>query len=131
MRVLLDSDIFCKVGVAGLVSELPRLFGVPPTDLRILASLRYVLRDGSLSRPLDPGHAQLLRAVAASLPVLEDPPVAALSRFTGITDIDPGEALMLASAWETDDLFLTGDKRALGAVARESWAPPGLDRRIV
>jgi hypothetical protein len=54
-----------------------------------------------------------------------------LDQLAGIADIDPGEALLLASAAEHSLKLITGDKRALTAVARVHQFPPALSGRIV
>jgi hypothetical protein len=114
MKLLVDTDAFCKLGVAGLLSDTLALVGV--AECGRLAALPYMLRRGSLRRRYGAVACDALIPTAEAMQVLPTPSAEWLDRFASLTDVDPGEAQLLASAAEHQLLLLSGDKRALRAI---------------
>lgn len=121
MQLLIDSDVFCKFAVCGILSDVSAMLGATRGTCWRLPDLGYILtnRKSRHYRDLGPQLAAVAADVAKdyqSLP-LGDP--AMLSLFTGVKGIDPGEVrLFAAAASSADALILTGDKRAITALGQ-------------
>lgn len=120
--LLIDVDAMCKLAHWRLLELLPALTGIDPPACSTLVSTRFRAMksieqpDGKIFRCTDAAKA-VLEAVQA-FGELPQPNPALLSQFQDIAGIDAGEAVMLARLIEDPmSLFLTGDKRALRAVA--------------
>lgn len=81
-----------------------------------LQALPHMLQRGKLPKRYGPDRCAKLLALADKCPVIAVPSTDELDRFTGINDVDPGEAMLFARAAVGDCLLMTGDKRALKAV---------------
>lgn len=120
--LLVDVDAMCKLAHWRMLELLPAITGIQPPACSTLTSTRFrALRslekpDGKVFRCVDAAHA-VIKAVEA-FGELPQPNPALLTAFQEIAGIDAGEAVMLARLIEDPNaVFLTGDKRALRAVA--------------
>jgi hypothetical protein len=133
MKVLIDSDAFCKLACCGLLERAIRVLGAEPSDARRLPALQHMLQRGKLAWSL--GHERAEVALAAAL-TIDVVPEAEASRLQQILDagaeIDSGEAQLLAiAAANTETLLVTGDKRALRELSRIPLLAAALTGRIV
>jgi hypothetical protein len=130
MKLLVDTDAFCKLGVAGLLEDTALIFGARLQECGRLAALPYMLRKGSLRRHFGVEACDGLIALAEGLPVVPEPSSAWLDRFTAVEAIDPGEAQLLAVAAELGCTVVSGDKRALRALTSIDGLPNALAGRV-
>lgn len=132
MRLLLDTDAFCKLAAAGLLDVAARLLGVSVLDCVVLPALPHMLRRGTLVRTYGADTCEAILAIADNLqrldPVVDNEWLVTLAR---IADIDPGEAQLIAAVAESDDLLVTGDSRAVVALGQLGDLAQELSRKIV
>ena len=131
MTVLIDTDAFCKLGVAGLLEPSVAALGSELRECARLPSLPHMLRRGALPRIYGDEACDNLLSLIGSVPSIDSPAAHWLDHLVPVDAIDPGEAQVFAKAAETDALVLTGDKRALQALARVPVLPQALSGRIV
>lgn len=132
MRLLLDSDILCKLGAAGLIRPLLKALGVQLEDCRRLPALPHMLRRGALRNRLGIHHCDTLQKLAQSIQPSPDPPTQWLDLLTPIPQVDIGEAQLLAvAAADGEHLLATSDKRALKAIAPILELTTALNRRVI
>ncbi len=131
MLLLVDSDAFCKLGITGLLGDVPSLFGLGPADCRRLPALPYMLRRGRLPKSYGAETCDVLLDVVGTIAAVPPPSDAWLERLVHIPAIDPGEALLFAAAAESEHLVLTGDKRALRAVKDAPGFAEALSGRVI
>jgi hypothetical protein len=131
MPPLVDSDIFCKLGVAGLLEPSLAVFGVGIADCFRLPALPSMLRRGAIPKMYGAGVCADLIPVAMSMRVAPTPSTESLAPLVGIPKIDPGEAQLFACAAERSLLILTADKRSLTALAAVTGFSEVLVGRIV
>ena len=117
MKLLVDTDAFCKLGVAGLLEDALHLFGAQLIDCGRLPALPYMLRRGALRRRYGAIACERLEPTAQSMPAFQPPSVASLEPFVGRHSIDAGEAQLFAAAMESQLAVITGDKRAILALS--------------
>ena len=120
--LLVDVDAMCKLAHWRLLELLPAITGVALPACSTLVSTKFrALKaidkpDGKVFRCVDAAKAVV--STVEAFAVLPQPDPALLAQFQDIAGIDSGEAVMLARLIEdSSTLFLTGDKRALRAVA--------------
>ena len=111
--LLIDTDAFCKLGVAGILSDAGRVFDVELHDFRRLPALTYMLRKGRLRTVYGEEACDSLILIAAGISVLNEPSLTSLDKLTQLEEIDPGEVQLFAAASESHAMVLTGDKRSL------------------
>lgn len=116
MKLLIDTDAFCKLGVAGLLPKTSRVFGTKTHQCGRLPALPYMLRERTLRENYGKKACDELIGLAESMPVFPPPGITWLERLTPIDEIDPGEVQLLAAAADSGLTVLTGDKRALRAL---------------
>jgi len=131
MQLLVDSDAFCKLGVCGLLTDAVAVLEIEADQWARLPALPHMLRRGSLVRRYGDENCALLAAIAAPALVAPSPSVEWLDRLVSTPDIDVGEAQLLALTAERGLLLMTGDKRALRAVASVPGFAERLSGRIV
>jgi len=131
MRVLVDSDMFCKLGIANLLSEAVAVLGADVRDCRRLPALPYMLRRGSLTRKYGAEACAELVPLAESIQTITAADAAWLDRLALIPTIDPGEAQLFATAAHHSVMVMTGDKRALRALKDIEDYAEALTGRIV
>ena len=130
-RLLVDTDAYCKLGVAGLLNDAISALGVQVEECGRLAALPYMLRRGRLRRMLGDYASDALVDPAAQMPLAIQPGDAWVDPLTAVDAINPGEAQLLAASAEYGLLLLTGDKRALRAVKDIPFYAEALDGRVV
>lgn len=131
MKLLFDTDAFCKLGIASLLQNVAQIFGAQLQECGRLYALPFMLRKGRLRSLFGGPACDALIPVANALPVMPDPSVAWLEKLTAIEAIDPGEAQIFAVAAERGHPFLSGDKRALIALKNIGDFITVLDGRVV
>lgn len=131
MKVLVDTDAFCKLGLAGLLTDAVASLGAQLADCRRLPALPHMLRRGSVPRRFGEDNCRALLATAEAIPPLQPCDSAWLDRFVPAPGIDPGEAQLLSVAADQKLLVLSGDKRALRAVRTVEGAPQALSGLVV
>lgn len=117
MKLLLDSDAFCKLAVSNLLREAVQVLGTELGDCGRLAALPHMLRRGRLRQQYGGKACDSMLQLAVKLPTIAEPtsPVW-LDPLVPIQAIDPGEALIFAAAAESGAMVVSGDKRALEAL---------------
>ena len=131
MRLLLDTDAFCKLAIGNLLTDSLRALGTEPSECRRLPALPKMLLRGSLRRSYGAQECDRVLPVADSIAIIPATGAAWLDRLAKIDNIDPGEALLFAAAAEGGLVVLTSDKRALRALKRVPGLPEALEHRIV
>jgi hypothetical protein len=131
MQLLLDTDLFCKLGIVGLFDAAVDALGVSESDCRRLAALPHMLRRGRLPRRYGQAQCEALANRAEAIAAIPDVAIDWLDTLTNVPDVDPGEAQLLSVAAETGAWLLTGDKRALRTVAQVPGFPEALTGRII
>lgn len=131
LRLLVDTDAFCKLAVGGVLNDALGLLGADLSECGRLPALPHMLRRGRLRRVFGTEACDALIPVAEALPVAVQPSDAWLDRLTPFETIDPGEAQILASAAESGLVIVSGDKRALRALKDAAGFADALAGRIV
>lgn len=131
MRLLVDTDAFCKLAVAGMLRDAVGLLGAGLVECGRLPALPYMLRKGRLRKTFGRETCDRLINLANKMPLVVDPSDAWLDKLTPVQAIDPGEAQIFASAAETGLIVLSGDKRALRALKDVEGFSEALAERIV
>jgi len=131
MKLLIDSDAFCKLGTGGLLLDALELLGVDVASCGRLPALPHMLRRGRLPRLYGQTACDKLIEIAEAIPVIPPAEESWLDQLTGIPDIDPGEAQLFAAAAQYGFLVTTGDKRAMVALKNLPTFTSALKRRIV
>ena len=131
MRLLVDSDAFCKLAASDLLSDAAMLFDAELPDCGRLPALPYMLRRGGMPRTYGARVCDRLIPVAESMPAIRRAPNSWLEQLTHIPAIDPGEAILFAAAADLQLPVLSGDVRALHALKRLDGFPEVLAGRVV
>ena len=131
MNLLVDTDAFSKLGVAGLLEDAAGVFGAHLSDCGRLPALPYMLRKGNLVNRYGRNACNALLSHAEAMPVHPTPSAAALDLLTLKETIDPGEAQLFAAAAEFGFTTITGDKRAIRALKHVTEIHAQLGGRIV
>lgn len=131
MELLVDTDAFYKLGLCGLVERVAAALGSSASETRRLPALPHMLKRGGLAKRLGPENAAALQTMASAFNPLSPPSEVWLAKMTGLPNIDPGEALLFAACIEEDGRVLTGDKRAIRAVAAVDEIKVALTGRLV
>ena len=131
MRLLVDSDAFCKLGVADLLPETASLFDARIEECGRLGSLHHMLKRGKLPQVYGAETCARLLTIAAGMPKIEQHGGQWIDQLLAVPEVDVGEALLLAMAAERGLPVLTGDMRALRAARRVEGLADALSGRIV
>lgn len=131
MKLLFDTDAFCKFGTASLLEDAAHIFGAKLQECGRLPALPFMLRKGRLRKLYGGPACDALIPIANAIPLIPQPSVTWLEKLTAVEAIDPGEAQIFAVAAEQGQLFLSGDKRALNALKGVDDFIPALDGRVV
>lgn len=131
MKLLFDTDAFCKLGIASLLEGTAHIFGATLQECGRLPALPRMLRKGGLRKHYGGSVCDALIPVANALPVMANPAVTWLEKLTAVAAIDPGEAQIISVAAEQGQPFVTGDKRALKALKGIADFVPALEGRVV
>ena len=123
----IDVDAVCKLAHWDILSHLPDLLGCTWSEIATVSSLRY-----RAQRASENPDGKLFRSSVAALTVVECmakmsampvPDASVLKDLNGIAQVDPGEAVLIAvTLGDPAGMFITGDKRALRAVAQHPLA---------
>jgi hypothetical protein len=113
MKVLIDTDIFCKLAAANLLSDAVALFEADLADCGRLPALPYMLKKGSVAKQVDQGSRETLLETSKSVPAIVGTGNEWLDTLAPYSDINVGEAQLFAHAAEFGCVLMTGDKRAL------------------
>lgn len=131
MRLVVDTDIFCKLGAADLLGDAIGLFNAKVDDCCRLPALPHMLRKGRLRKTFGDEISDTLIPCAESMPFLHTSGNPWLEALTPVDGIDVGEAQLLAAAAENGLFILTGDKRALRSLKNVEGFGSALAGRIV
>jgi hypothetical protein len=131
MKLLFDTDAFCKLGIAGLLEDSAQIFGATLQECGRLYALPFMLRKGSVRKLYGGPACNSLISVATSIPVMQQPSDAWIEKLARIEAIDPGEVQIFSLAAEQGKPFLSGDKRALKALKEVNDFIPALEGRVV
>lgn len=131
MKLLIDTDAFCKLAVADLLREAVRVLGAELRECGRLPALPHMLRRGRLRRRYGEDACESMLNIVGNLPSVPQPTADWLDPLAPIQAIDPGEALILAAAAESGAMVVSGDKRALEALKDLEAHRDALAGRIV
>lgn len=131
MRLLVDTDVFCKLGVANLFDDAVSALGFQRSDCGRLPALPYMLRRGPIPKLYGAAPCAALIPTAESIASFPTPDASWLDRLAKCQDVDPGEAQLFALAAQKSLIALSGDKRALRALKDADGLPAALSGRIV
>jgi hypothetical protein len=131
MKLLVDTDAFCKLGVAGFLRDTASIFNVSLQECGRLPALPYMLRRGALRKLYGAQTCDALIPIADATPVMNHPSLTWLDKLTLIDAIDPGEAQIFAAAAESGMIVISGDKRSLRALKGVEAFADALAGRIV
>lgn len=131
MRLLIDTDAFCKLACGGVLQASVNVLGADFTECGRLPALPYMLRRGRLRRVFGPEACDAMIPIAEQMPVAAQPSELWLGKLTPVQDIDPGEAQILAAAAEAGLFVMSGDKRALRAIRNVDGFSYALGGRVV
>lgn len=125
--LLIDNDALLKLARYGLLDESIALFGCVPTDVRVLATAKYSLLPAKNRLRLcedEESATRLEEFLRTSEPLnAESANPDLLDALNAVQNIDAGESLLLAvGATDGGTLVITGDKRSLAALCRDSVA---------
>jgi len=131
MRLLVDTDAFCKLAVCGLLKDAVRLLGTNLPECGRLPALPHMLRSGRLRKKYGDEDCELMLPVAENISLIPKPEGAWLEKLVPVEAIDPGEAQLFAAVAQFEIMAMTGDKRALAALKDVVGFPAALEGRIV
>lgn len=131
MRLLIDTDAFCKLAASDLLRDAVSLFHAELHECGRLPALPYMLRRGGLRRTYGAEVCERLIPLAEAVPPVQHEASAWLDRLAPIPAIDPGEAILFAVAAELRLPVITGDVRSLRALKRLNGFPEALRGRVV
>jgi hypothetical protein len=131
MKLLVDTDAFCKLAICGLLEDTVHLMDFNRSECGRLPALPYMLRRGRLRKRYGDENCELMLPVAENLPPAPKPGDVWLEKLVPVEAIDPGEAQLFAAAAQFGIMVITGDKRALVALKNIVGFPTALEGRIV
>ena len=130
-QLLVDTDAFLKLAAADLLDEVLVLLGISRTRCALLPALPYMLERGRLRKRYGDFECDRLRKIADEFPVAPESSSDWLDVLSTEPGIDPGEAQLFALAAERGIRILTGDKRALEALAKVHDIHPHLSGNVI
>jgi hypothetical protein len=131
MKLLIDTDVFCKLGLANLLEDAAEQFDAKISECGRLPALKYMLYRSKLTRTFGEANCASLIPLADRMPPIQVASTEWLDPLIDKRDIDPGEAQLFAVAAQTGLLLMTGDKRALRSLKEISVLVKPLAKRIV
>lgn len=127
--LLVDNDVLIKLAHWGLLDHLPPSFDLGWHHVAALTSLRFRARRCDTKLFKSPAVATDLAAHLEHTAEIPAGDAADLSRLQGIVDLDAGEVELVAACLaDPGALLITGDKRALSALANA--CPPDIAARL-
>lgn len=131
IRLLIDTDAFCKLGLAGLLEDAAGELGATLTACARLPALPYMLRRGTLRRHYGATACDRLLPLADKMPRIRPAGEEWEKELAAVQEIDAGEAQLFATGAVSRNInILTGDKRAFKAVSRFEEIAAALSGRI-
>lgn len=130
MRLLVDSDAFCKLAASDLLSDAAALFHAEVGECGRLPALPHMLRRGQLRRTYGTTGCERLIPLAEGMPPVLHDAASWLDELTPIQAIDPGEAILFATAADLRVPVVTGDIRSLRALKNLDRFREALEGRI-
>lgn len=131
MKLLVDSDLFCKLGIANLLLPALSLLQSSLSECGRLPALPYMLRRGSLPKLYGAPACDALIGTANAMSVIPEPDITWLEKLTPLDAVDPGEAQLFAVASDLGLPVLSGDKRSLQAIKAINELVPVLRERVI
>ena len=131
MKLLVDTDAFCKLGVAEFLEDVAGIFNAGLHECGRLPALPYMLRKSRLRRVYGEATCDNLLSFAELMPVVPQSSITWLEKLTPIEAIDPGEAQIFAAAAEAGLIVISDDKRALRVLKNIEGFASALSGRIV
>lgn len=131
MKLLVDTDAFCKLGIADLLTQTAAVFDAELGECGRLPALPSMLRRGSLLKHYGEPACTTLLPVALQLADIGIVDSHWIDDLAPIDSIDPGEALLFATSVEHGVPLVTGDKRSLRALKAVAELCGELAGRIV
>jgi hypothetical protein len=131
MKLLVDSDAFCKLAPAALLSEAALEFTATLSDCARLPALPHMLRRGSLRWRIGGEVCDALIPVAEGMLTVPASTGEWLDKLIAAEGIDPGEAQLIAVSIDYGLHLLSGDKRALRVVKSIEGLAAALAGRVV
>jgi hypothetical protein len=125
--VLADNDIIQKLAYCGLLRELLQWLNVPPAEIWVLPSMRFMVRKKLKTNSAALADLEWLLAQVSDIPAADVAKLAALP-----AEMDVGERQMLAVLVDTPEVtnLITGDKRALRLIGGLCADDPRLHQRL-
>jgi hypothetical protein len=122
MKVYADNDIIHKLAAFGLLDETLHFLEITHSDIYVLITAKYKFRinkrDKGAKRYGEETHGRICKIIASVNKLSNEPPSATVDCLGRSMGIDAGEAILFAAAAEDPQaLILTGDKKALCALA--------------
>lgn len=130
MKLLIDTDAFCKLGITGLLADAVGVFGLTLSDCARLAALPYMLQKGHLVHRYGADICRVLAAQAHRMPVCPEPLSVHVQPLALNAAIDPGEVQLFAAAAQMDLIAISGDKRAIRSLKHVTAVHHALAGRI-
>jgi hypothetical protein len=131
IRVLIDTDAFCKLAISGLLSDALAILNVNTSQCGRLPALPYMLRKGALPRIYGAEACSGIVDFAMGVASITDPDPEWIDRLLQVPDIEVGEAQLFAFAAANSLMVITGDKRSLQALKNIDIYIDALAGRIV
>lgn len=131
MHLLIDSDVFCKLEICGLLEEAIRTLEFERGNCRRLPALPHMLRRGTIFNKYGESACAVMMPSVITMEATPDANPEVLDRLIGLPLVDPGEAQLLALAVSNGDYLFTGDKKSLKAIKDMSDIAKALSGRIV
>ena len=121
--LLVDNDVLIKLAHWDLLDHLPTCFDLDWQHVASLTSLKFRARRADAKLFRTPAVAAVLAERLEQCAEVPAGTSAHLSQLQGIVDLDAGEVELVAACLEDPDaLLISGDKRAVVAIAKGS--PP-------
>ena len=96
MRLLVDSDAFCKLAASDLLSDAAALFRAKLAECGRLPALPYMLKRGGLPQTYGTAACGRLIPLAENMPAVEHASTSWLEQLAPNPAIDPGEAILIS-----------------------------------
>jgi hypothetical protein len=131
MKLLIDTDAFCKLAICGLLEDAVKLLGEELRTCGRLAALPYMLKKGKLQATFGAVYCEQIAKMVEQVPAVSISASPTVDKLTQCSNIDAGEALLFSTAVDEKMLMITGDKRALRALKNVEGFPEYLKERII
>lgn len=127
MIVLADNDVLHKLALCDLLNELLTYLKVPPNQVKVLSTAKYVVGRLLKTNPAALAIFKNFLVQAQDIPEVQD-----VVLLQAIEELDVGERQMLAYLVEESAVtgFVTGDKRALKQMASYAEEIVVIDDRL-